>query len=106
MISNFSKIRHYLKNLYFSDHAKDEMVSEEFGPIWEREVKEAILSGEIIEEYQRGKLPKSYLIYGKTKKGQPLHIVCAPLDKEQKLVIITLYRPDPRMWINFRRRKK
>lgn len=82
------------------------MLAEEFGEITEAEMKEAIASGEIIEDYPKDRPIPSCLIYGKTKKGRSLHIVCAPLIDEETLVIITTYEPDPEKWINFKRRKK
>lgn len=99
------KIRLYLNKIKFSSHAKEEMLYDEFGVIYEREVKEAISYGEIIEEYPKDKPYPSYLVYGRTKKGRPLHIVCAVIKDEQMLVIVTVYRPNPKLWIGYRRRK-
>ena len=38
------------------------------------DVEEAILGGEIIEEYPGDKYSPSCLIYGKTRKGRDLHV--------------------------------
>jgi hypothetical protein len=69
-----------------------------------QEVREAVANGEIIEEYPEDKYWPSYLIYGKTAEGRPLHVRCShpsrPLVK-----IVTLYKPDPARWIDFRERK-
>lgn len=81
------------------------MLSEEFREIYEHEVYEAIEAGEIIQQYPEDKPYASCLVLGKTKEGRPLHIVCAPIVDEEKLVIITVYQPDPAKWnSNFRRR--
>lgn len=99
------KIRLYLNKIKFSFHAKEEMLYDEFGVIYEGEIKEAISCGEIIEEYPKDKPYPSYLVYGQTKKGRPLHIVCAVIKNEQMLVIVTVYQPNPKLWIGYRRRK-
>ena len=98
-------IRSCSKNLKFSNHAKEEMMSEEFGIIWEHETREAIEDGEIIEEYPRDRPYPSFLVFGKTKLDRPLHVVCAPVGVEQILVIITVYQPNPSQWTDYRRRK-
>ncbi|MBI4373539.1 MAG: DUF4258 domain-containing protein [Deltaproteobacteria bacterium] len=82
------------------------MLEEEFGEITEAEIKETLTNGEIIESYPKDRPVPSCLIYGDTKKGRHLHIVCTPLLDEETLVIITVYEPDPDKWINFKRRKK
>ena len=82
------------------------MLYEEYGSIHEYEVKEAIESGEIIERYVKDKPYPSFLIFGKTKQGRPLHIVCAPVRGEEVLVIITVYQPNPKLWIDYKRRQE
>lgn len=82
------------------------MLSEEFGEITENEVREVLNVGEIIEEYLQDRPVASCLIFGRTKAGRPLHIVCAPVVEEKVLVIITVYQPDPTKWVDFRRRIK
>jgi len=71
-----------------------------------RDMEEAILGGEIIEEYPDDKPFPSCLIVGRTSGGRPLHVVCslAPVSD-----IITFYFPDEKQWINdyrIRRRKE
>lgn len=51
------------------------MRTEEFGRIREQEVFEAIMNGEIIEEYVNDKPYPSMLIYGRAQSERPLHIV-------------------------------
>ena len=85
----------------FSKHAVDQSIRR---LISVQEVREAIANGEIIEEYPEDKYWPSYLIYGKTAEGRPLHVQCShparPLVK-----IVTLYEPDPVRWIDFRERR-
>jgi len=92
--------------VFYTRHAKVEMENEELGRIFEHEVYEAIFNGEVIEEYPEDKPYPSVLIFGKTMAGYPLHIVCAYNDEEDLTIIITVYRPNPALWVEYKRRKK
>lgn len=86
-------------NLFeFSKHAADRMILRH---ITISEIREAIQSGEVIEDYPKDKYGPSCLILGKTNQDRFLHIQCSypsrPLVK-----IITVYEPDPNEWINFK----
>ena len=102
---NIRKIKLYLNKIKFSSHAKEEMLYDEFGVIYENEIKEAIYNGEIIEEYPKDKPYPSCLILGRTEEGRPLHVVCAVIREENMLVVITVYQPNPELWVDYRRRK-
>jgi hypothetical protein len=65
----------------------------------------SILQGEIIEDYPRDKPFPSCLIYGDTFTGEPIHTVWAYNENNQWAVLITVYRPDPSRWINWRKRR-
>ncbi len=106
MLENLiDKIRQSSWRLKFTGHAKDEMLYEELGEIDESGVKEALDTGEILEEYKADRPYPSYLIYGNTKRERPLHIVCAPVEEEELLIIITVYEPHPDLWIDFKERR-
>ncbi len=90
----------------YSRHALVEMRSEEFGRISDTEVFESILNSEIIMEYPEDKPYPSVLIFGKTKKNRPLHIVCAFNSDEELAIVITVYQPNPKHWKDFKRRKQ
>lgn len=92
--------------LLYTKHAKFEMENEEFGRVLEHEVYEAIWNGEVIEEYPDDKPYPSVLIFGRTKMKRPLHIVCAYNKEENLAIIITVYHPDPNLWIEYKRRKE
>jgi hypothetical protein len=66
-----------LEQFLYSKHARDEMELEELGEIREEEVFEALLEGKIIEEYPDDEPYPSCLIYGRTSRNRPLHVVCA-----------------------------
>ncbi|MBI5234470.1 MAG: DUF4258 domain-containing protein, partial [Deltaproteobacteria bacterium] len=48
----------------------------------------------------------SVLIYGKTTAHRPLHIVCAYDETEKLTIVITVYHPNPKSWIDCKRRRK
>jgi len=66
----------------------------------------ATLHGEIITDYPEDRPYPSGLIYGNTATGEPVHSVWA-YDSESKIaILITVYRPDPLRWINWKQRRK
>ena len=85
----------------FSRHAVDQSVLRH---VTLQEIREAIASGEIIEDYPDDKYGPSCLIFGFTAAGRPLHIQCSypsrPLVK-----LITLYEPDADLWADYKVRK-
>ncbi|MDH7490478.1 MAG: DUF4258 domain-containing protein [Anaerolineae bacterium] len=70
------------------------------------EVFFSVLQGEIIEDYPDDKPYPSCLIHGESFMGQPIHSVWAYNPETQWAVLITVYRPDPSRWINWRKRTK
>ena len=66
----------------------------------------ATCSGGIIEDYPTDKPYPSCLIYGKSSNGDPIHCVWAYDSETQISILITVYRPDPKLWIDWKERKK
>ncbi|WP_035258495.1 DUF4258 domain-containing protein [Desulfatirhabdium butyrativorans] len=64
------------------------------------------LNGEIIEDYPSGKPYPSCLIYGGSFAGELIHSVGAYNSETQWAVLVTVYRPDPDRWIDWRIRRK
>ena len=93
-------------SVLYTRHAKYEMKTEEFGRIFDHEVCEAIYNGEVIEAYPEDKPYPSVLIFGRTIVDRPLHIVCAYDNMEIFVIIITVYQPNPKLWMEYKRRKK
>jgi len=85
----------------FSRHAVDQSIIRHVSV---PEIREAFANGRVIEDYPDDKYGPSCLILGFTLAGRPLHIQCSypsrPLVK-----IVTLYEPDPDLWIDFRVRR-
>ena len=69
------------------------------------EVRAAIETGEVIENYPDDSRGHSCLMLGFGENGRPVHVVCAP--KMEYLAIITAYLPDPAEWNGeFKTRKR
>jgi hypothetical protein len=67
------------------------------------EILTSVALGEIIEQYPGDKPYPSCLVYGKA--NGPLHTVWAYNEKTGRAVLITAYRPDPNLRINWRIRR-
>jgi hypothetical protein len=86
----------------FSKHAVDQTI---IRGVSVAEMEEAISNrSEVIEDYPEDKYGPSCLVLGFTNSGRPLHIQCSypsrPLVK-----VVTVYEPDPDLWIGYRIRK-
>ncbi|MEG4492278.1 DUF4258 domain-containing protein [Microcoleus sp. D3_18_C4] len=66
-----------------------------------QELREAIMVGEVIEEYPDDKYGPSCLIFGFTLANKPVHVQCS-YPSRPLVQIITLYEPDPKIWIDFK----
>ena len=69
-----------------------------------QEVREAIAEGEIIEDYPDDKYGPSCLVLGFTRARRPVHVQCS-YPSRSLIKIITVYEPDPKLWIDFRTRR-
>lgn len=86
----------------FSKHAVDQSIIRDISVT---EVEEVIASSaEVIEDYPEDKYGPSCLIFGFTKAGRPLHVQCS-YPSRPLIKIITVYDPDPNLWVDFRIRK-
>ena len=66
----------------------------------------SVVQGEIIEDYPEDKPYPSCLVYGRTFGGDPVHSVWAYDEEKKWVVLVTVYRPDPDRWVNWRERRK
>ncbi len=94
-----------LDRVLFSQHARQEMRIEPLGRIREQDVTDAVQNVEQIEDYPDDEPYPSSLFLGRTARGRPLHMVIS-FDEEGGLaIVVTVYEPDPKSWINYRQRK-
>ena len=70
------------------------------------EIYSSVIQGEIIEDYPNDKPYSSCLILGKNFTGEPIHSVWAYNPENLWAVLITVYRPDPKRWIDWKVRMK
>jgi len=89
-------------NYRFTVHGFERCVERHISP---SEVKDVILSREVVEDYPKDKYGPSCLIYGVTRGSRTLHVQCSV----DPVWIITAYDPtlNPDEWNkNFKRRLK
>jgi hypothetical protein len=86
-----------------TDHAYEEAHSDNLSF---DEIFLSIFHGEIIENYPDDKPYPSCLIYGSNFNQEPIHSVWAYNPENKWSVLITVYRPDPNRWINWKKRRK
>jgi len=86
----------------FSKHAVDQSIVRSISVA---ELEQAISgNSEIIEDYPDDKYGPSCLILGFTKAGRPLHVQCS-YPSRPLIKIVTVYEPDPTLWVDLRVRK-
>jgi hypothetical protein len=88
--------------LEFSKHAVDQSLQRHINV---KEFREAMATAEIVEDYPDDKYGPSCLLLGWTVARRPVHIQCS-YPSRPLLKVITLYEPDPELWIDFRERRK
>ena len=91
------------KRFRVTSHARKEAAEDQLAF---KEIYQSVENGQIIENYPNDKPYPSCLIFGTKRNSDPVHSVWAYNDKTQFAVLITVYRPDPDRWIEFRERKK
>ena len=72
--------------------------------ISEQEIREAGGKAEVIEDYPQDKYSPSALFLGFTAAGRPLHFQVS-FAESLMARIITIYEPDPKEWIEHRKRR-
>jgi hypothetical protein len=85
----------------FSKHAVDQTITRRISV---REVREVFRDGEVIEDYPEDKYGPSCLIFGMTVAARPLHVHCS-YPSRPLIKVITIYEPDPALWVDFRIRR-
>lgn len=92
------------KQYRLSSHAEKEREADH---ITKNELEEGLLSDsfEIIEDYPDDKRGPSFLALGFTQEVLPIHYVLT-LAVNDILFVITMYRPDPEQWVDYKVRKR
>lgn len=85
-----------------SDHADEEADNDRLS---HGEIIDSVMNGEVIEAYLDDRPYPSCLVYGITRDGGPVHSVWGYNATEHHVVLITVYRPDPGRWVDWRVRR-
>ena len=86
-----------------TDHADEEAFDDS---LTYEEIYSSVIQGEVIEDYPNDKPYPSCLILGRNFSGEPIHSVWAFNPENLWAVLITVYRPDPKRWIDWKVRVK
>jgi len=84
-----------------SRHAVDQTILRQ---IRVQDIRDAIATGQVIEDYPDDKYGPSCLILGFTEALRPLHVQCS-YPSRPKIKIVTLYEPDPELWVDSKTRR-
>ena len=98
LISHLVSSRYYR----FSQHAETEREADHV-TITEFEEAFSSVSIEVLESRLEDPRGASYLALGFTNHHKPIHAVFGTV--EERLIIVTIYRPDPELWLDFRKRR-
>jgi len=100
-----SRIQHAIQanRIRITDHAVEEAHADR---LTLGEIYSSVLHGKVIEDYPTSKPYPSCLVYGDTLQGDPVHTVWAYNEISRWAVLITVYRPDPGRWVNWRHRRR
>ena len=82
------------EDIRITQHAQQGMIEED---IVLDEVLEAIVEGQILEDYPEHRRGACCLLNGITRSGRPIHVVCTTA--RTVLIIITVYEPKPIKWV-------
>lgn len=85
-----------------TDHADEEAQADRLSF---DDIFSSVFQGEIIESYPEDRPYPSCLVFGMTSGGGPVHSVWAYNPGNQWAVLVTVYRPDPKRWDNWRSRR-
>jgi len=83
------------KNFYITYHAFLMMNERNIN---RSEMLQSLYYGEIIERNPKSKPYPSFLVLGRLKSGDPLHIKCSKAPFGKRLRIVTIYEPSEQEW--------
>lgn len=91
------------RRVRITDHADEEAEADSLSLA---DVLQSVLNGEVIEDYPTDKPYPSCLILSATPENEPVHSVWAYNKENGWAVLVTVYRPDPKRWVNWRQRRR
>ena len=90
------------KRVRITDHADEEA---QLDQLTYDEIFVSVFNGEVIEDYPDDRPYPSCLVFGESSENEPIHSVWAFNQENLWAVLVTVYRPDPSRWINWRERR-
>ena len=102
LMIKFIKSQVKSNNYELTLHADDERIDEDLNYV---ELEEALVNGEILEDYPTDPRGASCLIVGYTKSKKPIHIVCGKTNLGG-LLLITVYIPKMPKWLDPKTRNR
>lgn len=85
-----------------TDHADEEAAADS---LTLSDILSSVARGEVIETYPTDLPYPSCLILGETPGGVTIHSVWAYNPDNRWAVLVTVYRPDPLRWVDWRQRR-
>jgi len=85
----------------FSQHAVDQALLRHISV---QELRDAVATAEVIEDYPTDKYGPSCLLLGFTAAARPIHTQVS-YPSRPVIKVVTVYEPDPERWIDSRRRR-
>jgi hypothetical protein len=81
------------QNFRLSRHAAEELADEDISI---DALTEAIVNSVVLEDYPEHRRGPCCLVYGTTRVGRPLHVVCTTA--RPRMLVITVYEPKLPKW--------
>jgi len=93
--SRVRELAYGVGNIAYSDHGLREALAEDFS---EQDVRQALINGELLENYPEHRRGPCCLMSGKTAERRNVHIVVTTA--LARLLVITVYEPKEPKWRN------
>jgi hypothetical protein len=92
----------FLRNDFeLSQHAVDQAILRHISM---KELRDAVATSEVLEDYPTDKYGPSCLVLGFTAAGRPIHAQVS-YSSRPVIKVITVYEPEPERWIDHRQRR-
>ncbi len=107
MSETFAAIKDLIERgeVVVSEHGYDELAND---GLYVKEIVQGVPEAIVVEDYPEYPKGPCVLTLQSDREGRPIHVVWGmPKDKASPAVIVTAYRPDPRLWKeDFKRRNR
>ena len=70
------------------------------------DILQSMHSCELLENYPHSEPFPSCLILGFNAYGEPIHMVWGYDEEDNEAILITIYRPNPGLWVKYKERRK